>query len=201
MGRCPWDTFPTTPWLGTVTPFPSFGSLVFRKFVFKDTSMYMEVYTVAVVLGFIVEYPRSYTCFRWRRGGSLHSTRCVPCFCLGLLPGPIHLGTSGWDPRCLLDVALLALGSWRCDNTFGVACLAPASGTCRPLEIARFFPPSSPLPGISLIEVFRWARFRLGACFPRCAEAVCVTLLSSGPWCPGWSCVDALCWSYYLSRV
>ena len=128
----------------------------------------------------------------------MHSTQCVPCFWLGLLPGPIHLGTSGWDPRCLMGVVLLAFGSWRCDNTFRGACLAPASGGCRPLEIACFFPPSSPLPGISLIELFRWARFRLGACFPRCAEAVCVTLRSSGPWCPGWSCVDMMCWSYFL---
>ena len=94
--------------------------------------------------------------------------------------------SSGCGPAC-----------FRCDNTFGVACSAPASGTCRPLEIARFFPSSSPLPGISLIEVFRWARFRC-ACFSRCTEAVCVTLRSSGPWCPVWSCVDIMCWSYFL---
>ena len=56
VGRCLWYTCPATPWLGTVTPFPSYGSLAFLKFVFKDTSMYVEVKTEAVVLGFGVEY-------------------------------------------------------------------------------------------------------------------------------------------------
>ena len=117
-------SFPTTPWVD-----------------FKDTSMYMEVYTEAVVLGFIMEY-----LFEATRAfdGDVE----VLCTALGVsrasawgfLPLPIHLGTSGWDPRCLMGVAVLAFGSWRCDNTFGVACLAPASGTCRPLEIACFFP-------------------------------------------------------------
>ena len=83
-------------------------------------------------------------CFHGIRGGSLHSTRCVPCFYLGLLP-PL-------PRRCL---------------------------------------------GFHF-QVFRWARFRLGVCFTRCALAVCVTLRLSGPWCPGWSCVNIMCWSNFL---
>ena len=68
---------------------------------------------------------------------------------------------------------------------------------CPVLLLGASSSPSSPLPGISRY-VFRQDRFRLGACFTRFALAVCVTLRSSGPWCPGWSCVDIMCWSYFL---
>ena len=84
------------------------------------------------------------TCVHGIREGSLHSTRCVPCFCLGLFP-PHHCRCLGFHFKSFAR---------------------PGSG--------------------------------LGVCFTRCALAVCVTLRLSGPWCPGWSCFEIVCWSYFL---
>ena len=96
----------------------------------------------------------------------------------GFFPGPSTLALQGgtlgvlWVWSCLLSVLVGAT------ITFGVACLAPASGTCRPLEIACVFTPSSPLPEITLIELFRWAPVSGWVlASPAVLRPVCVTLI------------------------
>ena len=107
-------------------------------------------------------------------------------------------------PLCM-ELEYRGRGTWLyCGVHFKLTCVHRISGgffaqhsVCPVLLLGASSTPSLPLPGISL-QVFRWARFRLGVCFSRCALAVCVTLRLSGPWCPGWSCVNIMCWSYFL---